>query len=155
MIQRGKGPCRIGQVRKTVIAIDHSRAKTGSEKTTPASVLENQVKELALTGNYTGVYYRAMSSQANGAAVMVSRRRYDDPAYVYHVLNRGAERQQLLFSDDDYREFEALIEETTSRTPLWVLTYELMPDHWHFGIAQSITVAFRGAKIDSYSPRDA
>ena len=31
---------------------------------------------------------------------MVSRRRYFEPGYVYHVLNRGAERQQLFFSDD-------------------------------------------------------
>ena len=42
---------------------------------------------------------------------MVSRRRRVEPGYVYHVLNRGSERQRLFFSQDDYREFESLIQE--------------------------------------------
>ena len=48
---------------------------------------------------------------------MVSRRRRVEPGYIYHVLNRGSERQRLFFSQDDYREFESLIQETMSRTP--------------------------------------
>jgi putative transposase len=63
---------------------------------------------------------------------MVSRKRYFEPGQIYHVVNRGAERRQLFFREDDYREFEALIEETIARIPLCSLTYELMPNHWHF-----------------------
>jgi len=63
---------------------------------------------------------------------MVSRRRYVEPGYIYHVLNRGTDRQRLFFSPDDYHEFESLIEERISQTLLSVLTYELMPNHWHF-----------------------
>ncbi len=63
---------------------------------------------------------------------MTSKKRRFEPGHIYHVLNRGAERQQLFFSDDDYRRFESLIEESLARNPLWVQTYELMPNHWHF-----------------------
>ena len=63
---------------------------------------------------------------------MTSRQRQIEPGYIYHVLNRGVKRQQLFFCDDDYAAFEALVEETLERTPLAILTYELMPNHWHF-----------------------
>ena len=63
---------------------------------------------------------------------MVSRRRYVAPGYVYHVLNRGTRRQQLFFSDEDFADFESLVKEALQRTPLTILTYELMPNHWHF-----------------------
>ena len=63
---------------------------------------------------------------------MVSRNRYFEPGHIYHVLNRGAQRQQLFFSEDDYQGFEALIEATILRIPLQILTYQLMPNHWHF-----------------------
>ena len=63
---------------------------------------------------------------------MASRKRYFESGHIYHVLNRGAQRQQLFFSEDDYRRFEALIEETVLRIPLPIFSYELMPNHWHF-----------------------
>lgn len=63
---------------------------------------------------------------------MVSRKRYFEPGYTYHVLNRGALRQQLFFSEANYADFETLIEETWQEIRLPVLTYELMPNHWHF-----------------------
>ncbi|MCO6459576.1 MAG: transposase [Pirellulaceae bacterium] len=63
---------------------------------------------------------------------MGSKPRNIEPGYVYHVLNRGAERRRLFFSDEDYSRFEDLIEETHDRIPLRLFTYELMPNHWHF-----------------------
>jgi len=63
---------------------------------------------------------------------VVPRRRHFEPGHIYHVLNRGTQRQQLFFSNDDYRRFEVLIEDTLARIPLRVLTFELMPNHWHF-----------------------
>lgn len=59
---------------------------------------------------------------------MVPRRRHFEPGHIYHVLNRGTQRQQLFFSDDDYRRFEVLIGDTLARIPLRVLTFELMPN---------------------------
>jgi len=63
---------------------------------------------------------------------MSARHRYFEPGYIYHALNRGAERQQIFFSEADYRDFEQLIEQAYVRAPLPILTYQLMPNHWHF-----------------------
>lgn len=63
---------------------------------------------------------------------MSDRRRYFEVGYCYHVLNRGAQRRQLFFSEADYAAFEQLMFETLARLRLPVFTYELMPNHWHF-----------------------
>ena len=54
--------------------------------------------------------------------------------YAYHVINRGVDRRRLFFSDDDYRGFEALIQDVYDEVPLPIKTYELMPNHWHFAV---------------------
>ncbi len=64
--------------------------------------------------------------------MVVDRRRYFEPGYCYHALNRAAQRQTLFFTDEDYSEFEQLMGEIQQRIPLPILTYELMPNHWHF-----------------------
>ncbi len=53
------------------------------------------------------------------------------------MLNRGAERRQLFFGEEDYLQFEDLIESTCLRIPLTIYTYELMPNHWHFVVRPS------------------
>ncbi len=63
---------------------------------------------------------------------MSERRRYFEEGYCYHVLNRGAQRRQLFFSDYDYDRFEDLMFETHDRLRLSIFTYELLPNHWHF-----------------------
>lgn len=63
---------------------------------------------------------------------MSARHRYFEPGHIYHALNRGAERQQLFFCEADYAGFEQLTEQALVRTSLPILTYELMPNHWHF-----------------------
>ncbi len=63
---------------------------------------------------------------------MASRKRNIEPGHTYHVLNRGAQRQRLFSSDEQYIRFEELIEESLEKHPLPILTYELMPNHWHF-----------------------
>lgn len=55
-----------------------------------------------------------------------------EPGFIYHVLNRGSQRQRLFFRDQDYDDFECLLEDTLQRIALPILTYELMPNHWHF-----------------------
>ena len=41
-------------------------------------------------------------------------------------------KQKLFFSDDDYLAFERVIVETLEKRPMRLLSYCLMPNHWHF-----------------------
>jgi putative transposase len=63
---------------------------------------------------------------------MSDHRRYFEEGYCYHVLNRGAQRRRLFFTEDDFAAFEQLMFETLDRVSLPIFTYELMPTHWHF-----------------------
>jgi putative transposase len=63
---------------------------------------------------------------------MVSKLRNCQPGYIYHVFNRGAQRQELFHCDQSYADFETLIKDTFLEIPLPIFTYELMPNHWHF-----------------------
>ena len=51
---------------------------------------------------------------------------------VYHVINRGVGKQQLFFRDEDYLAFDRVIVETLEKRPMRLLSYCLMPNHWHF-----------------------
>ena len=50
---------------------------------------------------------------------------------VYHVLNRANARLTIFDSDDDYDAFERVLEEATDRLSMRVLSYCVMPNHWH------------------------
>jgi putative transposase len=50
---------------------------------------------------------------------------------VYHVLNRAAKRAELFSSSSDYQDLEAVIVEAKQRTGMRLLTYCIMPNHWH------------------------
>ncbi|MBA5868321.1 MAG: hypothetical protein GDA67_16635 [Nitrospira sp. CR1.3] len=49
----------------------------------------------------------------------------------YHVLNRRAGRLPLFEKPADYAAFEKILAETVERTHLRIVTYCLMPNHWH------------------------
>ena len=51
---------------------------------------------------------------------------------VYHVLNRGVGKQKLFHKDEDYLAFERVIVETLEKRQIRILSYCLMPNHWHF-----------------------
>jgi len=51
---------------------------------------------------------------------------------VYHVLNRGVGKQKLFFKEEDYLAFERVIVETLEKRSMRILSYCLMPNHWHF-----------------------
>jgi len=52
--------------------------------------------------------------------------------YVYHVLNRGVGRMQLFSQPADYDAFLEILAETLAKHPLRLLSFCLMPNHWHF-----------------------
>lgn len=50
---------------------------------------------------------------------------------VYHVLNRGNGRHKIFLNEKDYMHFESLLEEANELLDMRILSYCLMPNHWH------------------------
>ncbi len=50
---------------------------------------------------------------------------------VYHVLNRANGRAVIFEDDADYAAFLRILGEAMERTPMRLLAYCLMPNHWH------------------------
>jgi len=54
--------------------------------------------------------------------------------YVYHVLNRGNGRRTIFHKDGDFAAFVKLLREAGERTPVRLLAYCLMPNHFHLAL---------------------
>jgi putative transposase len=50
---------------------------------------------------------------------------------VFHVLNRAVARHALFQKDGDYDAFERVFAEALEKHPIRVLSYCVMPNHWH------------------------
>ena len=50
---------------------------------------------------------------------------------IFHVLNRGNARDQIFDDDADYAAFEKVLAETQADVFVRILSYCLMPNHWH------------------------
>src|SRR3990170_2335011 len=50
---------------------------------------------------------------------------------VYHVINRSNARIQIFNTDEDYYLFERVLEEANERFNMRILSYCVMPNHWH------------------------
>ena len=50
---------------------------------------------------------------------------------MYHVLNRGNGRMRLFHKNGDFDAFQRVLIEGLQRYPVDLLTYCLMPNHWH------------------------
>src|SRR6266478_2571439 len=50
---------------------------------------------------------------------------------VFHVLNRAVARHAIFQKDGDYEAFERVFAEAMEKHPIRVLSYCLMPNHWH------------------------
>jgi putative transposase len=50
---------------------------------------------------------------------------------IYHVLNRGNGRMRLFHKPQDYAAFERVLAEGLARYSVELLTYCIMPNHWH------------------------
>jgi len=53
------------------------------------------------------------------------------PGLIYHVINRGNNRQQVFFGDDDYQAFLRAIEDLRERQSFELYGYCLMRNHFH------------------------
>ena len=62
---------------------------------------------------------------------MPRRLRVATGGLVYHVLNRAVGRGLIFEDDADYEAMERVIERTTKLLPMRIISYCLMPNHWH------------------------
>ena len=58
-------------------------------------------------------------------------KRVDVGGLVYHALNRGNAGRTLFGDGADYAAFERVLSETLQRVDMRILSYCLMPNHWH------------------------
>ena len=58
--------------------------------------------------------------------------RYAPAGLVYHVLNRAVARLTLFKKAADFEAFERVLSEAHSKVPLAILSFCVMPNHWHF-----------------------
>ncbi len=59
-------------------------------------------------------------------------KRADEAGGIYHALNRGNGRQTIFHKDEDFEAFERILAEGLDRYRCRILSYQLMPNHWHF-----------------------
>ena len=62
---------------------------------------------------------------------MPRRPRFAEAGYVFHVLNRGAGRQTLFDTNQDFDAFVSLLQQAKRHMEMRILAYCLMPTHWH------------------------
>jgi putative transposase len=62
---------------------------------------------------------------------MARKPRVDAGCMCYHVINRGNNRSEVFHKDQDYLRFTEMIGEATERLPMRVLSWCLMPNHFH------------------------
>ncbi len=62
---------------------------------------------------------------------MPRRLRAATGGYVFHVLNRAVGRMTLFETDGDYQAFLKVLEGARRRVPVRLLSYCVMPNHWH------------------------
>jgi putative transposase len=65
---------------------------------------------------------------------MPRRLRVSTGGFAYHVLNRAVGRGRLFDDEADYLAMERVIERTYKLLPSRIVSYCLMPNHWHFVI---------------------
>ena len=59
-------------------------------------------------------------------------RRASPGGYCQHAINRGNRRERVFRDDEDYQRFVTLVGRALERTPIRLLAWCLMPNHFHF-----------------------
>jgi len=72
--------------------------------------------------------------------------RTDVGEYVYHIINRANARVQIFDSDKDYQLFESVLEEAVEKYNMRLLSYCIMPNHWHLVISEVISEGENGVR---------
>jgi putative transposase len=54
--------------------------------------------------------------------------------YCYHALNRGNARRTVFFKDGDFAAFVKLLRQAGARSPVRLLAWCLMPNHFHLAL---------------------
>jgi putative transposase len=62
---------------------------------------------------------------------MPRRPRFATGGYVFHVLNRAVGKATIFKNEGDYQAFEQLLNDARRQTPMRLLSYCIMPNHWH------------------------
>lgn len=57
--------------------------------------------------------------------------RVDVGNQIYHVLNRANARVRIFDKERDYQLFESVLEEAKEKFSMRILSYSIMPNHWH------------------------
>ncbi len=65
-------------------------------------------------------------------------KRADAAGGFYHMLNRGNLKAQIFFKDEDYAAFESLLCEAIERFDIKLLSFCIMPNHWHLVVSPNI-----------------
>ena len=62
-----------------------------------------------------------------------------------HIVNRGNRRSRIFFDAADYLGFLAALTDAAERTVVRLLSYSLMPNHWHL-----VLWPVRGVEVSAY-----
>src|SRR3989344_9619062 len=60
--------------------------------------------------------------------------RVDVGDQIYHVINRANARVKIFDNNQDYKDFENILEEAVKKFNMRLLAYCIMPNHWHLVI---------------------
>jgi len=71
------------------------------------------------------------AGQTRGLPIMPRRPRRGTAGHVFHVMNRAARRLPLFEREEDYAAFLHALRDAQARIPLRLLSYAVMPNHWH------------------------
>jgi len=74
---------------------------------------------------------------------MPRRARAISGGFLYHVLNRGNAKAALFEKPPDYEAFLRILGEAITKHPIPLLSYCLMPTHWHFLLWPHTTLGAR------------
>ncbi len=74
--------------------------------------------------------------------------------HYYHIYNRGANREPIFFSEDNYLYCLTLMKRYCQKYLISIIAYCLMPNHYHFLVRQDGEVSisrFIGAVFNAYA----